>query len=123
MSLKQNLIISIFVLLLASPSFAYDNCGDGICGTTESSYNCKTDCPSGAFDLFCDGNEDGICDADCKGNDPDCSGHVARLPGEGNNVASGGTDKNAMLKLGLGAVFVIALAIIIILFIRKLKKG
>ncbi|MBN1156509.1 hypothetical protein JXA85_02760 [Candidatus Woesearchaeota archaeon] len=109
------------MFLLVPFSFAYDTCGDGICGTTESSYNCQLDCPSGTPDSFCDSKEDGICDVDCYGNDPDCNGYKARVPGAG-IITPGKADKGFFLKLGLGIFFIILITIIIFVFIRKLKN-
>ncbi len=47
--------------------------GDGICNGEENYANCRTDCPSGGKDGYCDGMTDGRCDPDCYRNtDPDC---------------------------------------------------
>lgn len=57
-------------------------CGDGVCFscvntvdhyTSENYGNCLSDCPSGGKDYYCDKQDDGICDPDCKeGEDSDC---------------------------------------------------
>ncbi len=57
-------------------------CGDGECFSvvnvfdqyaSENYGNCKSDCPSGGKDYYCDKLDDGICDPDCKRKeDPDC---------------------------------------------------
>jgi len=59
---------------LMNLSFQETVCGDGTCGFPENYKNCPTDCPSGSYDLYCDGLKDGICDPDCKKTeDPDCT--------------------------------------------------
>jgi len=49
-------------------------CGDGSCRAPENFATCPADCPSGGWDAYCDGVEDGICDPDCllADQDPDC---------------------------------------------------
>ncbi len=57
-------------------------CGDGVCFscvnivdqyTSENYGNCLSDCSSGGKDYYCDKQDDGICDPDCKeGEDSDC---------------------------------------------------
>lgn len=47
---------------------------NGICEMGIENYlNCPRDCPSGLRDSYCDKEEDGVCDPDCNGRDPDCS--------------------------------------------------
>lgn len=63
-------------------------CGDGICASAvnivdrhagENHGNCKSDCPSGGKDNYCDKLRDGRCDPDCKrGEDPDCKMEAAK---------------------------------------------
>lgn len=49
-------------------------CGDGICKFEENYDNCKSDCPSGFKDNYCDAISDGRCDSDCINNqDTDCN--------------------------------------------------
>lgn len=52
-------------------------CGDNTCQAHESRESCLKDCSSGGMDSFCDGEKDGICDADCvdKTLDEDCAGN------------------------------------------------
>jgi putative hemolysin len=67
----------VWVVTLMGLSFQESVCGDGHCGTVETSENCPSDCPSGGVDAFCDGVADTRCDPDCVGmggNDPDCPG-------------------------------------------------
>lgn len=46
---------------------------DGICEVDiENHLNCPWDCPSSVKDGYCTGLNDGVCDPDCKENDPDC---------------------------------------------------
>ena len=54
-------------------SFEESTCGDQTCGFPENFSTCPEDCPSGGWDAYCDGVEDGICDPDClPEDDPDC---------------------------------------------------
>jgi putative hemolysin len=53
--------------------FGVGSCGDGVCSLGENYENCPEDCPSGSFDMYCDGVKDGICDPDCTPKtDSDC---------------------------------------------------
>jgi len=55
-------------------SFDETVCGDEVCGFPENYKTCPEDCPSGSWDMFCDGVKDGICDPDCTvETDPDCN--------------------------------------------------
>ncbi len=47
-------------------------CSSSDCVSMESSLTCRSDCPSGSFDGFCDQKSDGFCDPDCDGQDIDC---------------------------------------------------
>ena len=47
---------------------------DGVCDSGENSRLCPNDCSKGSKDNYCDAIEDGICDPDCKNDDPDCGG-------------------------------------------------
>ena len=49
-----------------------DTCGDSICDEQESRESCQQDCPSAGRDDFCDREQQGVCDPDCGGQDPDC---------------------------------------------------
>lgn len=42
-----------------------ESCSDGFCNIGETYKTCKTDCPSGSEDGYCDMVNDGICDNDC----------------------------------------------------------
>ncbi len=62
-------------------SFVESVCGDDTCGLLENYSVCPQDCPSGGFDEYCDGMEDGVCDPDCvelREHDPDCE--EAKVP-------------------------------------------
>jgi putative hemolysin len=63
------------VTALMNLSFEEGVCGDGTCAMSENTGSCPKDCPSGAFDGYCDGDGDGKCDPDCPaGRDADCNG-------------------------------------------------
>ncbi len=50
-------------------------CGDGKCVLGENYETCSQDCPSGFFDMYCDGVSDDLCDPDCTSEtDSDCIG-------------------------------------------------
>jgi len=52
-------------------------CGNGKCVLGENYKTCPEDCPSGSFDKYCDGMEDGLCDPDCvPETDFDCVGKL-----------------------------------------------
>ncbi len=49
-------------------------CGDGKCALGENYKTCSEDCPSGFFDMYCDGVSDDLCDPDCTSEtDSDCA--------------------------------------------------
>lgn len=62
----------VAVIPLMGLSFEETTCGDGSCGIPENYNTCPVDCPSGSWDGYCDGINDGKIDPDCQeGEDPD----------------------------------------------------
>jgi putative hemolysin len=61
---------------LMNLSFAETTCGDQSCGSFENVISCPADCRTGGRDDLCDMKRDGRCDPDCPGGagDPDCGG-------------------------------------------------
>ena len=106
------LLILIAVLPLAG---AYDRCGDGVCGVSETSVSCPSDCPTmsrGQCNVL-----DGVCNKDCP-YDPDC-GSSSRVftPAQ-----TGGNSGGFLLPLLKGIIAFASIGIIAFLVYRGIKK-
>jgi hypothetical protein len=68
-------------ILSVDVGYLANTCGNGICEPQENYIECPSDCSLEGYDKLCIPNNDGVCDPDCKGRDPDCRDILTILKG------------------------------------------
>ena len=113
----QKTITLVLILLINSAHAIAFVCGNDNCDITETYYTCPQDCPSGSADNYCDKVEDGICDPDCKGEEPDCADYE-----QGVETQIKQDSQSFSLKTIITSISFAFIALAIFILSRKINK-
>jgi len=112
------LLVSLVITVVIPGVRPFDTCGDGVCGMSETSVSCPSDCPR-ASRLECN-VRDGMCNKQCP-YDPDCAHrsifHPAALEGGGFNPVV------TLVKAFFAFASLALIAFLVYRGVKRMRKG